>query len=132
MPLNVAQVRAAAREIRQRGLRYAAVTAMFSPLTSADEEAVAGILREEVPDIPVTCSHLLGGIGLLERENAALLNTALIALARETIKGFEDAMRDGSVEAPRGATVVGVGTTVLLVSRRDEVARAVDAMTSPA
>ena len=39
---------------------------------------------------------------------------------------------DGSVEAPRGATVVGVGTTVLLVSRRDEVARAVDAMTSPA
>jgi N-methylhydantoinase A/oxoprolinase/acetone carboxylase beta subunit len=100
MPLNVAQVRAAAREIRQRGLRYAAVTAMFSPLTSADEEAVAGILREEVPDIAVTCSHLLGGIGLLERENAALLNTALIALARETIKGFEDAMRDGGVEAP--------------------------------
>jgi trk system potassium uptake protein TrkA len=39
---------------------------------------------------------------------------------------------DGSVEAPRGATVVGVGTTVLLVSRRDEVARAVDAMTSGA
>ena len=39
---------------------------------------------------------------------------------------------DGSVEAPRGATVVGVGTTVLLVSRRDEVARAVDAMTSRA
>lgn len=37
---------------------------------------------------------------------------------------------DGSVEAPRGATLVGVGTTVLLVSRRDEVARAVDALTA--
>lgn len=37
---------------------------------------------------------------------------------------------DGSVEAPRGATVVGVGTTVLLVSRRDEVAKAVEAMTA--
>jgi trk system potassium uptake protein TrkA len=36
---------------------------------------------------------------------------------------------DGSVESPRGATVVGVGTTVLLVSRRDEVARAVEALT---
>jgi trk system potassium uptake protein TrkA len=36
---------------------------------------------------------------------------------------------DGSVEAPRGATVVHVGTTVLLVARRDEVARAVAALT---
>jgi trk system potassium uptake protein TrkA len=39
---------------------------------------------------------------------------------------------DGSVEAPRGATVVGVGTTVLLVSRRDEVAKAVEALTAGA
>ena len=37
---------------------------------------------------------------------------------------------DGSVEAPRGATLIVVGTTVLLVSRRDEVARAVDALTA--
>jgi trk system potassium uptake protein TrkA len=39
---------------------------------------------------------------------------------------------DGSVEAPRGATVVHVGTTVLLVSRRDEVARAVSTLTGSA
>jgi len=37
---------------------------------------------------------------------------------------------DGGVEAPRGATVVGVGSTVLLVSRRDEVAKAVEALTA--
>jgi len=36
---------------------------------------------------------------------------------------------DGSVEAPRGSAVIQVGTTVLLVSRRDEVARAVKALT---
>lgn len=39
---------------------------------------------------------------------------------------------DGSVEAPRGATVVQSGTTVLLVSRADEVARAVKTLTDPA
>jgi trk system potassium uptake protein TrkA len=39
---------------------------------------------------------------------------------------------DGSVEAPRGSTVVQVGTTVLLVSRNDEIARAVYMLTSPA
>jgi trk system potassium uptake protein TrkA len=36
---------------------------------------------------------------------------------------------DGSVEAPRGSTVVQVGTTVLLVSRSDEVGRAVKTLT---
>lgn len=39
---------------------------------------------------------------------------------------------DGSVEAPRGATLVQAGTTVLLVSRTDEVARTVEALTEPA
>jgi hypothetical protein len=38
---------------------------------------------------------------------------------------------DGSVEAPRGSSVIQVGTTVLLVSRADEVARAVKALTDP-
>jgi trk system potassium uptake protein TrkA len=36
---------------------------------------------------------------------------------------------DGSVEAPRGSSVVQVGTTVLLVSRTDEVALAVKMLT---
>jgi N-methylhydantoinase A/oxoprolinase/acetone carboxylase beta subunit len=38
-------------------------------------------------------SHRLGRIGLLERENAALLNAALIDLARATIAGFIAAVR---------------------------------------
>ena len=43
-------------------------------------------------------SHRLGRIGLLERENAALLNAALIDLARQTIAGFVSAVR--GVAAP--------------------------------
>jgi trk system potassium uptake protein TrkA len=39
---------------------------------------------------------------------------------------------DGRVEAPRGATIVREGTTVLLVSRTDEVAPAVKTLTEPA
>jgi N-methylhydantoinase A/oxoprolinase/acetone carboxylase beta subunit len=100
MNLDVAAVRAAAREIRSRGLMQAAVTAMFSPLTDADEEQVAAILRDEVPGISVTCSHMLGGIGLLERENAAALNASIIPLARRTIDGFTQAMRDVGITAP--------------------------------
>jgi trk system potassium uptake protein TrkA len=39
---------------------------------------------------------------------------------------------DGRVEAPRGATVIQAGTTVLLVSRADEVGRAVKTLTDVA
>jgi N-methylhydantoinase A/oxoprolinase/acetone carboxylase beta subunit len=99
MPLDVAAVRAAARKIRARGVSQAAVSAMFSPLTDADEEQVASILCDEVPGISVTCSHMLGGIGLLERENAAALNAAIVPLARETIRGFTQAMQDVGIDA---------------------------------
>jgi N-methylhydantoinase A/oxoprolinase/acetone carboxylase beta subunit len=100
MPLDIAAIRAAARDIGARGITQAAVTAMFSPLTQEDEAAVADILREEVPGIAVTCSHMLGGIGLLERENAAVLNAAIIPLAKETIGGFERAMGETGITAP--------------------------------
>ena len=100
MPLDIAAVRNAAREMRARGLTQVAVTAMFSPLTQEDEAAVATILRDEIAGSSVTCSHMLGGIGLLERENAAILNAAIIPLARETIGGFERAMRETGIAAP--------------------------------
>lgn len=87
-------------DIRARGLSQVAVTAIFSPLTDEDEMAVAKIVQDAVPDVSVTCSHMLGGIGLLERENAAILNAAIIPLAHSTIRGFERAMREAGIEAP--------------------------------
>ena len=78
----------AARRIRDSGIRSVAVAAIFSPLDPSCEERARAILAEECPDAAVTLSHDLGRIGLLERENAALLNAALIDLARVTIAGF--------------------------------------------
>lgn len=100
MALDVAAARTIARQIRERGLKYVVVTAMFSPLDASDEEAIASILREEIPGVSITCSHLLGGIGLLERENAALLNASLIALAEATIGAFEQAKTRIGISAP--------------------------------
>ena len=100
MPLDTSAVAAAARDIRSRGLRAVAITAMFSPLTAADEEQAATIVREEAPGVAVTCSHRVGGIGLLERENATVLNAALVPLASETVRGFARAIADLGVHAP--------------------------------
>jgi N-methylhydantoinase A/oxoprolinase/acetone carboxylase beta subunit len=100
MPLDRAAVARAAKDIRARGIEAVAVTAMFSPLDISHESAVADELRELIPDVAITCSHDLGGIGLLERENAAILNASLIALARKTMTGFENAMTLSGLDAP--------------------------------
>lgn len=100
LPLNRSQMAAAADEIRKRGLRSIAVTATFSPLDSSHERAAEQTLRELIPDASITCSEDLGGIGLLERENAALLNASLIELARTTVEGFAGAMRHAGLVVP--------------------------------
>jgi len=100
VPLDERAVRDAARRLRAAGLTSAAIAAVFSPLNAECEERAATILREECPDVAVTLSHQLGRIGLLERENAALLNAALVDLARRTTHAFTEALRASGLTAP--------------------------------
>lgn len=44
------------------------------------------------PGIHVTLSHRIGQLGLLERENAAILNAALQPLAARLIPSFQSAL----------------------------------------
>ena len=100
MPLDSEAVRAAAREMKAKGLRSVAISAIFSPLDPSHERQAAAIVAQENPHAVVTCSSDLGRIGLLERENAGLLNAALADLARDTIAAFERAIRDSRIDAP--------------------------------
>jgi len=104
VPLDTAGVRAAARRIRDAGLTAVGVASVFSPLNAACELEAASILREECPDAAVTTSHQLGRIGLLERENATLLNDALVGLARTTTRAFTQALPASRVDAPLNLT----------------------------
>ena len=100
MALDEAAVAAAARAMRRDGVDSVGITAVFSPLTAACEERAAEIVRAEHPDVHVTLSSSIGRIGLLERENATLLNAALIGLARETTQAFTSALADSGIAAP--------------------------------
>lgn len=99
-PFDTAGMRAAARRIRQADLTSVGIASVFSPLNSACEEQAAAILREECPDVALTLSHQLGRIGLLERENATLLNAALVGLARKTTRAFAEALAASGITAP--------------------------------
>ena len=100
VPFDEAGMRQAARRIRESGIRSVAVSAIFSPLDPSCEERARVILAEECPETSVTLSHDLGRIGLLERENASLLNAALGDLARITVAGFTRAIAASGIAAP--------------------------------
>ncbi len=100
VPFDGAAMREAAKEILDAGIDSVAVASVFSPLTAECELAAAEILAEECPDAEVTLSHELGRIGLLERENATLLNAAIRGLARKTTEAFENAILASGIEAP--------------------------------
>ena len=112
VPFDAAGMRAAARRIRAAGIESVAVSAVFSPLNPACEEEAARILAEECPGAAVTLSHRLGRIGLLERENAALLNAALADLACRTTRALTAALAESGLDAPLYLTQ-NDGTVVL-------------------
>ncbi len=99
-PLDRDGIRQAIRDIRSQGARAVAVSGVFSPVDPAHENEAEALIREEAPDIRVCLSHQNGRMGLLERENAAVLNACLADVARATIDGIEQALRLLGIHAP--------------------------------
>jgi N-methylhydantoinase A/oxoprolinase/acetone carboxylase beta subunit len=100
VPFDAAGMRGVARQARVQGLQAVAISSVFAPLDSSHEERAREVLLDEYPEAAVTLSHQLGRIGLLERENAALLNAALSHLARITVAAFRDAIAASGIAAP--------------------------------
>ncbi|MHA6797750.1 hydantoinase/oxoprolinase N-terminal domain-containing protein (plasmid) [Pseudonocardia bannensis] len=76
-----------------------AITAVFSPVDPADERRAAAILRHELGEIPISMSHEIGSMGLLERENATVLNAALSGDATGTAAALHAAIRRHDLDA---------------------------------
>lgn len=98
-PLNEAEIRSIARKVKGE-VDSIAVVSVFSPINEEHEKRAGEILREELGPIPVSYSGEIGSIGLLERENATILNAALIDVARSTAQGFIGALqKEGITDA---------------------------------
>ena len=98
-PLDEVAVADAARQMRRDGVTAVAVTGVFSALSDAQERRAAEIVRQEHPEARITLSSDVGRIGLLERENATLLNAALLDLAQSTAAAFDAARIASGLEA---------------------------------
>lgn len=93
-PLDPEQIRKAVQEIVAAGVRAIALVGVFAPLDHAGvhEETCKRIILEEAPGLDVVCSHDIGPPGLLERENATILNAAILKTAQKVTRGFKRAM----------------------------------------
>lgn len=61
-----------------------AVASVFSPVAPEHELAAADVARRELgAAIPISLSHEIGSLGLLDRENATVLNAALVGVAAQ-------------------------------------------------
>lgn len=99
-PFDVDELRGVGRRIADLGIATVAISSVFSPVNTDMEERARDVLREELPEATFTLSSEIGRIGLLERENAAIMNACLQPLSRSTVQAFRTALGRAGLEAP--------------------------------
>ena len=98
--LDEGAVASAARAVRDAGLQTVAITGLFSPVNADMERRAREIVLSEAPDLAVTLSSKIGRMGILERENAAVMNASLAALSQEVVGSFSSALKRLNISAP--------------------------------
>jgi N-methylhydantoinase A/oxoprolinase/acetone carboxylase beta subunit len=76
-----------------------AVSSAFAPANYEHELRAAEILEQELgSEVKVSLSHQVGALGLLERENATILNAALFGVAQRVVDGFRTALGEHGID----------------------------------
>lgn len=87
-------------QIKGSGVESLAITSIFSPVLADYEEQFAAWAAEVLGEgFPVTLSSEIGSLGLLERENSAALNAALVRVASAVSNGLEMALKRYGIDA---------------------------------
>jgi len=77
-----------------------AVASVFSPVAPEHELAAADVVRRELgAAIPISLSHEIGSLGLLDRENATVLNAALVGVAAQLAAVLRRALERHRIDA---------------------------------
>jgi N-methylhydantoinase A/oxoprolinase/acetone carboxylase beta subunit len=99
-PLSDKEIDAVISDLLAREIKLIAVSAVFSPSDPSQEQDVAERIKKKIPGARITLSHKIGRMGLLERENAALLNASLLPLADKVVNSFASALAERNISCP--------------------------------
>ncbi len=86
--------------LKKQGIEALAVSCVFAPVNN-DQELLVKELAEEVfgEAFPVSLSNEIGTIGILERENATILNAAILNIADSAYCSFQNVLRGHGIKA---------------------------------
>jgi N-methylhydantoinase A/oxoprolinase/acetone carboxylase beta subunit len=73
---------------------------VFSPVSKEHELRAAEVIQDILgKEVALSLSHEIGSVGLLERENATILNAAVVNVAKTTADGFVRALEEEGIHA---------------------------------
>ncbi|MEV5750404.1 hydantoinase/oxoprolinase family protein [Actinoallomurus sp. NPDC052308] len=98
--LDETELRRAAEDMARAAVRSVAITSVFSPVNAEFEIRAAELIAAELPGVPISLSHEIGRIGMLQRENATVINAALRELAAHIMDGLVASVAGAGITAP--------------------------------
>ncbi len=97
-PLDEKELVGIAAEIKAKGISTIAISSVFSPVNGDFEKRAGEIFAREMPGAHITLSSEIGRLGLLERENAAIMNACLRDLSAHVIEAFRNAISEAGIK----------------------------------
>ena len=97
-PLDENELLGIAADIKAKGINTVAITSVFSPVSGEFEKRAGEIFAKALPGAHITLSSDIGRIGLLERENAAIMNACLRDLSEKVVDAFGKAIAETGIK----------------------------------
>ena len=86
------------RDMGEKGVKSVAISCVFSTVRNDHEREAAALCREILgEDVHISVSSEIGSMGLIERENATILNAALWKVAERFTEGFAQSLADEGI-----------------------------------
>lgn len=84
--------------LKEKGVKSVAISCVFSTVRNDHELEAARLCREIMGnEVHVSVSSEIGSMGLIERENATILNAALYHVAESFTEGFARSLREEGI-----------------------------------
>ncbi|PCJ50922.1 MAG: hydantoinase subunit beta [Gammaproteobacteria bacterium] len=99
-PLDEQAVINCAKDLKTKGIKTVAITGLFSNVNGEMELRAEKLIRQELGNISTSLSHKVGRSGILERENATIMNACLADLSSHVVNAFRDALDQLDIKAP--------------------------------
>lgn len=101
--------------MKKAHIRSIAISCVFATVRDDHEKLAENLCRKVMGNtVQVTLSSRIGSMGLIERENAAILNAALYDVARSFTQGFRDSLQQEGITNAKAYVSQNDGTLMEL------------------